>query len=417
MLWAMAQTPRLKLTYPAEERAYWFEQFKTFAEAVDASLYAVSEDRQIIITGGGTVSWDSGTNTLTWGSAIKITSAVSGFVQEIAAGSATLGELEYLYWTVPRFPSDNRAVVLQRGIKVPSFSADILNTVAFAHRRDGRLYFRNGRVMASGESRQVFQSEASVSSGLITAGNAVPVAAPVSDTVGLYLHRGQNAQDTLWVYGTLDGWMQVGTLVVGGAAVVFSIDTFATVAGLLREVGESVASVAFTATYSILPDSATIDDNQTAPPPDALTTPFASFSRTGPFVHTTNGSTVVFTLAATIGTTTKNATITMTWGSRIYYGASVAGAHNEAFIEGLASNYLDTNRAGSFSASPGASQYIYFALPSSFGTPTFVVGGFEGGFNLVAAGVSVTNTYGVVQNYDIWRSDNTNLGATNVVVS
>ena len=56
-----------------------------------------------------------------------------------------------------------------------------------------------------------------------------------------------------------------------------------------------------------------------------------------------------------------------------------------------------------------------YAIPSSFGTPTFNVGGFDGGFKKLET-LSFTNASGHTQNYDIWVSVNAGLGSTAVTV-
>ena len=195
----------------------------------------------------------------------------------------------------------------------------------------------------------------------------------------------------------------------------FTIDTFAAVGATLREVGESLASVSFTASYSLLPASATVIDDLTHVT-DALTTPFASFTKTGPFTKTTNGAQVTFELDAVLGAVTKTSSVVFTWALRRYYGNAVPGANDEAFIKALGQSSLGTTQAVSFSSACGATEHIYFALPSSYTAPTFTVGGFEGGFELVASAVSVT-VNGVPTNYDVWRTVQANLGSTNVVVS
>lgn len=202
----------------------------------------------------------------------------------------------------------------------------------------------------------------------------------------------------------------------GGGGVAFAISSFGSVSSAMREVGESLASIAFTAAYTLAPDSATVVDDLTAVT-DAVAGPFTSHTKTGPFVKSSTGQSVTFTLSATRGATTVTADSVFTWGSRVHYGASPSGTHNEAFIEALASSAVSTSYARTFAATAGAANHIYYCFPSAMGTPTFFVGGFEGGFELIATAVSVTNAHGVAQNYDVWRTVNVNLGSTTVTVA
>ena len=100
-----------------------------------------------------------------------------------------------------------------------------------------------------------------------------------------------------------------------------------------------------------------------------------------------------------------------------YWGVGPDGLSSEADIEGLANSALASSRGRTFTVTAGSGEHIYYAFPSSYGTPTFFVGGFEGGFELEASAVSVTNVNGVTQNYDLWKSTNANLGTTTVQVT
>jgi hypothetical protein len=82
----------------------------------------------------------------------------------------------------------------------------------------------------------------------------------------------------------------------------------------------------------------------------------------------------------------------------------------------LANSALAPSRARTLIGSSGAGQYDYYAIPSSYGTPTFVFGALPGGWSLVASGVSVTHN-GVTQNYDLWKTNQANLGALTWSVS
>ena len=98
-------------------------------------------------------------------------------------------------------------------------------------------------------------------------------------------------------------------------------------------------------------------------------------------------------------------------------GIGAAGGNSEAFIEALASSALQSSRATSYTDNATGANKLYWAAPASYGTPTFTVGGFAGGFTLVSNTISVTNANGVTQNYQLWESDVAGLGNTAVVVS
>lgn len=193
--------------------------------------------------------------------------------------------------------------------------------------------------------------------------------------------------------------------------------TLALSGNVLRELGESVATPGFTATQTTAPTSLILTDTEGTAPKNVTSTP-TSFTSNGTFMKSVYGQTVTFTLTATRGTVVRTPTATLTWVQKVFWGTSAsAGPYNEAFIEGLAANALATSRARTFTVTAGASEKIYYAFRSAYGTPTFIVGGFEGGFELIASAVAVTNANGITENYDVWRSVQPNLGNTTVTVT
>jgi hypothetical protein len=98
----------------------------------------------------------------------------------------------------------------------------------------------------------------------------------------------------------------------------------------------------------------------------------------------------------------------------LYYGASLPGVFDEAFVKALAGQPLVSSRQVEFIVNAGANEFIFYAAPVTYGTPTFAVDGFIGGFVLVAT-MQVTNTIGT-QTYALWQSDNPGLGNTDVKV-
>lgn len=126
-----------------------------------------------------------------------------------------------------------------------------------------------------------------------------------------------------------------------------------------------------------------------------------------------NGS---WTLQISDGTNTVQATTSINFYNKIHWGARIPGTINDAFITGLSGESLQPTFARTFTVTAGASDKIYFALPTDYGTPTFVVGGFAGGFTKVASAITHTNDSGHPEAYDVWESNSFNLGETTVTV-
>lgn len=184
----------------------------------------------------------------------------------------------------------------------------------------------------------------------------------------------------------------------------------------IQEVGAEVSSPAFTAAYSAAPDAASVIDDQGNPSFDVSGTPTA-FTYVHDYTKTANNAAVQFTLTASLTSppSSSNKSVSVTWRPKGFWGVGPDGLSTEADIEGLTNKPLLASRAISFSADAGPSQHIYYAYPDSYGAATFYVEGWEGGFDLVGI-VSVTNTYGVTQNYRLYKSTNPALGPTNVQV-
>lgn len=102
----------------------------------------------------------------------------------------------------------------------------------------------------------------------------------------------------------------------------------------------------------------------------------------------------------------------------LYYGVTTkTDTFTEADVEGLANSEITNDNTQEWdSVTAGSGEYLLFAFPTRLGTVTFWVGGFEGGFESPET-VSVTNSNGYTEDYYVWRSTNSNLGATVVTTA
>lgn len=109
-------------------------------------------------------------------------------------------------------------------------------------------------------------------------------------------------------------------------------------------------------------------------------------------------------------------TVTISFQSKTYWGiADNKGSYTSADILALEGSALASGRGRTFTVNATAGKHILYAIPTSFGTPTFNVGGFDGGFIKVGT-IEHTNASGHKQNYDVWKSVNAGLGSTTVVI-
>ena len=166
------------------------------------------------------------------------------------------------------------------------------------------------------------------------------------------------------------------------------------------EMGSTVNSVTLTWKLSKPASSITLDGNVIS---DTDTSGTISY----------NGlnlkSTKTWTLKATDEKGTSDTeTTSITFLNRVYYGAA------SSFSTSLDS-VLSSSAVKEFTANAKSGEYIWYALPSRMGACSFSVGGFDGGFSLIET-INVTNRSGYSEPYYIYRSDNANLGSTNVSV-
>lgn len=114
--------------------------------------------------------------------------------------------------------------------------------------------------------------------------------------------------------------------------------------------------------------------------------------------------------------TTVSKTTEIAFYNGAYYGAATLPTNiDSAFVLTL-TKVLTSSRKRTITVTAGEGEYIFYAIPSSFGTPAFFVGGFEGGFNLVKT-FQFTNSKGYTEEYSVWQSANAGLGATTVEVT
>lgn len=147
----------------------------------------------------------------------------------------------------------------------------------------------------------------------------------------------------------------------------------------------------------------------------AMTQDNAALSITNSAGYTENYD-VYISDVANLGNHTFTNTTAVQSINPLYYGkTTTTSGYSEADVEGLATNEITNDNTQTWdSITTGATEYMLFAFPKRLGIPTFWVGGFEGGFESPET-VSVTNTNGWTEDYYVWRSTNSNLGATVVV--
>ena len=124
---------------------------------------------------------------------------------------------------------------------------------------------------------------------------------------------------------------------------------------------------------------------------------------------------ITYTITVDDGTSVAQNSTSFRFLNRVHWGIGAPDQTSDSFILNLANSVLTNQRQRTINFNIGAGQRGYYVLPLSFGIPVFVVGGFEGGFELVGQ-VSHINLYGHTEFYNIYQTEQENLGDTTVVV-
>lgn len=172
------------------------------------------------------------------------------------------------------------------------------------------------------------------------------------------------------------------------------------------EMGTKVTEVTLNWTLSKNPKTMTIDSESI--------TPVSTRTKTYTGQNITTNKT--YTLKVTDekdATATKTTSISFVNG--VYWGVKEAPeSYDSAFVLGLTKG-LQGSKGKTFTVDAAAGQHIFYALPTRYGSCTFNVGGFDGGFTKVAT-IEFTNASGYKESYDIYKSVNAGLGSTTVTV-
>lgn len=156
----MGTTARLKLPYPDEFVDPWYDAFVALVQALDFSLYTIREDRNIILSGGGTVAFDATSGTLSWTAPIYLLSSVTGYRWRIDAGSKVLTDGQLAYITIARAPQSEVAYTLIAGNVTPN-EPNGDSQILLCVRSGARVHFRDGFVISDGEAGPLFTASAS----------------------------------------------------------------------------------------------------------------------------------------------------------------------------------------------------------------------------------------------------------------
>lgn len=148
----MPMTPRNSWPTPAENQDPFFDDFLAMVDAIDASVFAVKETSNLVLMGGGDITFSAGLGTVSWSSDIVVQAATTGFTSAIpgtrTGGTVSLDELQFLYVQLTRAPQSTQSLAPKVGSKLDPGD----DYLVLAYRYQNKIYWRNGTVQSDGES-------------------------------------------------------------------------------------------------------------------------------------------------------------------------------------------------------------------------------------------------------------------------
>jgi hypothetical protein len=158
-------------------------------------------------------------------------------------------------------------------------------------------------------------------------------------------------------------------------------------------------------------------------------------TQTGSFATTAvTNTTTTFSIEVVDNNTPTPSTVTaytyVYWSNAVYWGKTSTFALPSMTIVGTKPAWADGagissgkslsgTRVGSYNGINGAGQYLVFAWPSSYGTPTFTINGLPNtAWTKIGTSISFTNMNSYVTTYDVWISNTAqNSPITSFVIS
>lgn len=127
-----------------------------------------------------------------------------------------------------------------------------------------------------------------------------------------------------------------------------------------------------------------------------------------------------FTLTVNDGEKTASSSVSYSFAPKVYYGADeLPDDYTAAWIKTLGSSALKSSKAGTYNFNIGVDEYGFIAMPKSFANTDKLIakiGGFDTEIPRVET-LAFTNDQGYTQDYNIFKTTNSNLGSISAVIS
>lgn len=160
---------------------------------------------------------------------------------------------------------------------------------------------------------------------------------------------------------------------------------------LTAEKGQVVSLIQFNFQVSGNPTSLSIDNG------------VGSVSGSSKTVNVNVSTNTTYRLTASDGKSTDSATTTIQFLNKVYWGTSANQSLNNGEVNSLSGQMLSSSKNRAINVN-GNGQYIYYCYPASWGDAIFTIGGLvNSAFTKTIQ--NITNQYGDVTSYAVWRSN------------
>lgn len=156
-------TPMNQFPTPGEFEEPYYPTMKAYFLANDMATWALSENDNLIWSGGGTFSWAAGSGMLVWSSQVDIRSKTTPYKVTIPGpplpgGSVTLQDGECAFFQMPRLLVADQLVPVPLQVGPLSLLPGVrLHDIKlFACRIGTTIFFANGKSIKDGESGTIF---------------------------------------------------------------------------------------------------------------------------------------------------------------------------------------------------------------------------------------------------------------------
>lgn len=143
----MPSSNRMNWPFPTENQTPWYEAFEDLIAAQDTSSFAARDDRNLVIAGGGNISWTVATSTFQWTDDIRVLSPITGGLLTIPAAALVLDDGDAVFVNLVRAVPQSNTLSPAVGSQIPSSDTAFL----LASRTGDVVYFRNGQRLDDGD--------------------------------------------------------------------------------------------------------------------------------------------------------------------------------------------------------------------------------------------------------------------------